>query len=294
MSTPKPGSSRVAPKPFSRFTFWREMMSSTAKHGTALITGASTGIGAVYADRLAKRGYDLVLVARDKQRLDALATRLQSETGRKVEVLAADLTQSSDLRRVEERLRKDAAITTLVNNAGLTVNGSLDVVDPDKLESLIDLNITALTRLTVAITPRLVAARQGTIINIASVVPLAPELFGATYTASKAYVLSFTQSMQAELGPKGIRVQGVLPGATRTEIWERAGMDVDALPAEMVMHVDEMVDASLAGFDNGDLITIPSLPDAKDWDNFIKARQALGPNLSHNHAAPRFKVKQVA
>jgi len=267
---------------------------TTTDHNTALITGASTGIGAVYADRLAKRGHDLILVARDKQRLEALAEKLRAATGRKVEVLPADLTSPADLRRVEERLRNDAAITTLVNNAGMAVDGTLDVADPDKLETLINLNVTALTRLTVAITPRLIARQGGTIINIASVLALVTEMFSATYNASKAYVLSFTQSMQTELGKHGIRVHAVLPGATRTEIWERAGIDVNQLPAEMVMHVDEMVDASLAGFDQGELVTIPSLPDAADWDSFTKARQALGPNLSHNHAAARFKVKQAA
>jgi hypothetical protein len=268
--------------------------SSATTLGTALITGASTGIGSVYADRLAKRGHDLILVARDKQRLDALAGRLRAETGRKIEVLPADLTAPADLRRVEERLRGDSAITTLVNNAGMAVNGTLDTVDADKLETLIDLNVTALTRLAVAITPRLIARQGGTVINVASVLALAPEMFSATYNATKAFVLSFTQSMQAELGKNGIRVQAVLPGATRTEIWERAGIDVNQLPAEMVMHVDEMVDAALAGFDQGEQVTIPSLPDAADWDNFIKARQALGPNLSHNRAAARFKVSQAA
>jgi short-subunit dehydrogenase len=265
----------------------------TATPGTALITGASTGIGAVYADRLAKRGHDLILVARDKQRLEALAQRLRAETGRKVEVLAADLTAAADLRRVEDRLRRDETITTLVNNAGIAVDGTLDVVDADKLETLIDLNITAVTRLAVAITPRLVARQGGTIINIASVLALVTDMFSATYNASKAYVLSFTQSMQTELGKHGIRVQAVLPGATRTEIWERAGIDVNAFPPEMVMHVDEMVDAALAGFDLGEAITIPSLPDAADWDKFLKARQVLGPNLSHQYAAARYKVKQV-
>jgi short-subunit dehydrogenase len=264
---------------------------TTTHHGTALITGASTGIGAVYADRLAKRGHDLVLVARDKQRLEALAERLRAETGRKVEVLAADLTAPADLRRVEARLRTDSDITTLVNNAGMSVTGTLDIADADQLEKLIDLNVTALTRLAVAITPRLVAKQGGTVINIASVLALAPEMFNATYNATKAFVLSFTQSMQAELGKHGVRVQAVLPGATHTESWERAGIDVNQLPAEMVMSVDEMVDASLAGFDQGELVTIPSLPNAADWDNFVKARQALGPNLSHNHAAPRFKTK---
>lgn len=270
-------------------------ISTTSAHGgTVLITGASTGIGAIYADRLAKRGHDLVLVARDKQRLEALAARLRTETGHQVEVLPADLTSPADLRRVEERLRNDAAITGLVNNAGIATTGTLDSADPDQLEKVIDINVTALTRLSAAIAPRLVAQKGGTVINIASVLALAPEMFNATYNATKAYVLSFTQSMQVELGQHGVRVQAVLPGATRTEIWERAGADVNALPAEMVMHVDEMVDAALAGFDAGELVTLPSLPDSADWDNYVKARQALGPNLSHKHAAPRFGVKQAA
>ncbi|HVJ41622.1 MAG TPA: SDR family oxidoreductase [Dongiaceae bacterium] len=266
---------------------------TSAPAGTALITGASTGIGAVYADRLAKRGHDLVLVARDKQRLENLATRLRAETGRKVEVLVADLTNAANLRAVEERVRHDDAITTLVNNAGIAVAGTLDAVDPDRLETMIDINVTALTRLSVAITPRLIARHGGTVINIASILALVPEMFSATYNATKAYVLSFTQSMQAELGKHGIRVQAVLPGATRTEIWERAGADINALPPEMVMQVDEMVDASLAGFDAGELVTLPALPDAGQWDSFLKARQAMVPNLSRSHAAPRFGVKQV-
>ncbi|HVJ33623.1 MAG TPA: SDR family oxidoreductase [Terriglobia bacterium] len=265
----------------------------SAGSGTALITGASTGIGAVYADRLAKRGHDLILVARDKQRLEALAARLRSETGRKVEVLPADLGNPANLRVVEERLRSDAAITTLINNAGVAVAGTLDVVDPDRLEAMIGINVTALTRLSVAITPRLIARRGGTVVNIASILALVPEMFSATYNATKAYVLSFTQSMQAELGQHGIRVQAVLPGATRTEIWERAGADVNALPPEMVMQVDEMVDAALAGFDAGELVTLPALPDAGQWDSFVKARQAMVPNLSRSHAAARYGVKQV-
>src|SRR6185369_12697454 len=166
-----------------------KMMTSTHAAGTALITGASTGIGAVYADRLAKRGHDLILVARDKQRLEDLAARLRAETGRKIEVLPADLTNVANLRLVEERLRNDAAITTLINNAGIAVTGTLDVADPDKLETMIDINIVALTRLAAAITPRLVTQRGGTVINIASVLALVPEMFNATYNATKAYVL---------------------------------------------------------------------------------------------------------
>lgn len=270
------------------------MTTSQISAGTVLITGASSGIGAVYADRLAKRGHDLILVARDGQRLEKLASRLSGETGRKVEVFVADLTKKADLRKVEARLRGDTAITTLVNNAGIAVTEPLALADPDRLETVIDLNVTALTRLAAAIVPGLVARKSGTIINIASIVALAPELLGGTYSASKAYVLAFTQSMQNELSKDGIRIQAVLPGATRTEIWERAGTDINNLPAEILMSVDEMVDASLAGLDQGELVTIPSLPNAGDWETLNNARLALAPNLSKNHAAPRYKVRAAA
>lgn len=263
---------------------------TSTTQGTALITGASTGIGAVYADRLAKCGHDLILVARDRQRLDQLAARLAAETGRRVDVLVADLTQSTNLRLVEERLRNDTTITTLVNNAGLATMEPLAVADIEKIQRLIDLNVTAFTRVAAAVVPNFVARKRGTIINIASVVALAPEMISASYSASKAYVLAFTQAMQNELGAQGIRVQAVLPGATRTEIWERGGTDINNLPAEILMSVDEMVDAALSGLDQGELITIPSLPNLADWETYNKARIALGPNLSRNHAANRYKV----
>jgi hypothetical protein len=264
--------------------------STSPSKGIALITGASTGIGAVYADRLAKRGHDLVLVARDRQRLDKLAQRLIAETGRTVEVVVADLTNRADLARVEARLRSDSQITVLINNAGMATMQPLATANIEDSQRLIDLNITAFTRVATAAAPTFAARGSGTIINIASIVALAPELISAVYSASKAYVLAFTQSMQHELGAKGIQVQAVLPGATRTEIWERAGTHVDQLPQEIVMPVDEMVDAALAGLDQGELITIPSLPDDADWARFDAARLALGPNLSRNTAATRYKA----
>src|ERR1700749_356627 len=159
----------------------------SAPKGTALITGASTGIGAVYADRLAKRGYDLILVARSQERLSEVSARLKS-TGRKVETIAADLTKKEDVQRVAERLRTDPGITALVNNAGLGSAGKLLDSNIDDLESMIALNITALTRLALAALPGFVARKNGLLINIASVVVLAPELLNGTYSGSKAYV----------------------------------------------------------------------------------------------------------
>jgi short-subunit dehydrogenase len=264
-------------------------MTSVNANGTALITGASSGIGAVYADRLAKRGFDLLLVARDQARLEALAARLRAETGVKVEVLKADLTNRADLSVVENRLRDDASITLLLNNAGVAFTGTLAEADPDGLDTLIQLNIVALTRLASAAAAGFGKQGRGAIINLGSVVAMMPETFNGAYAATKAYVLSLSQSLNAEVSPLGIQVQAVLPGATRTEIWERSGLDLNKFPQEMVMDVTEMVDAALAGFDQAELVTIPSLPDAADWNAVVTARLALGPNLSLSRAAARYK-----
>jgi short-subunit dehydrogenase len=267
---------------------------SNSKHGTALVTGASSGIGKVYADRLAHRGYDLILVARDKERLNVLAAQLKVAAGVNVEVFQADLTAKTDLLRVEQRLRDDDAITLLVNNAGLGGNGPLAAANPDGIEKIVLLNVLAVARLAAAAAQAFSARKSGTIVNVGSVLGLAPEMFPGVYPATKAFVQTLTLGLHAELGASGIKLQAVLPGATRTEIWERSGKDVESLPAEMLMEVDEMVDAALAGFDAGELVTIPSLPDAADWHALEAARQKLGPNLSRNTAAARYKSTQSA
>ena len=253
-----------------------------------LITGASSGIGAVYADRFAKRGHDLVVVARDRARLESLAERLRRATGVSVDLLPADLTDPRQLAQVEARLRDDARIGVLVNNAGATAAGGFVDQGPDAVADLIGLNVTALTRLASAVAPRFVAAGAGAIVNIGSVVGLVPEFGMAVYGATKAFVLFLSQGLALELGPKGVYVQAVLPAATRTEIWARSGRDVNALPA--VMEVDELVDAALAGFDRRETVTIPPLPDAAQWDAFEAARQAMIPNFAQAHAADRYRA----
>jgi short-subunit dehydrogenase len=258
--------------------------------GTALVTGASGGIGAIYADRLARRGFDLVLVARDAPRLKEVAARIGADTGRAVEVVTADLTLKDGQQRIERILQDDARITLLVNNAGVGATQPLVDSDVESLDRMIQLNVTALTRLARAAVPGFVARGHGAVINIASIVALAPELLNGTYAASKAFVLTLTQSMHHELGPKGIQVQAVLPGATSTNFWNVAGVPVSHLPGEIVMDAQEMVDAALVGFDRGELVTIPSLPDAADWEAFDAARKAMGPNLSRSHAAPRYQA----
>jgi len=263
-------------------------MSTTSTKGTALITGASSGIGAVYADRLARRGYDLVLVARDQQRLAALADQLANATGVSVEVLQADLTVKADLLKVEQRLRGDTSLSLLVNNAGNAVAGPLLTADIDKIEAMLQLNVVAPTRLAAAAAANFAARKTGTVVNIASVVAYAPGMISGSYSATKAYALNFTQAMQQEFGPQGVRIQAVLPGATRTEIWERGGLSVDNLPAAMVMEVGAMVDAALTGLDQGEAITMPALESLADWQAMEAARQALGPQLSTSQPASRY------
>ena len=262
-------------------------MTSTVSKGTALITGASSGIGAIYADRLANRGYDLILVARNRERLDSLASRMTTETGRTVEVVGADLASEEGIARIEEVLRTDASITMLVNNAGVGATAPLLQSDPAKMDAMITLNVVALSRLAKAAAPKLVERGGGTIINISSIVAVAPERLNGVYGGTKAFVLAFSQSLHHELAEQGIRVQVVLPGATSTEFWDIAGRPVSNLPESIVMSAADMVDAALAGLDQGELVTIPSLPDAADWNTFEAARQALGPNLSHSKPAAR-------
>jgi short-subunit dehydrogenase len=255
---------------------------------SVLITGASTGIGAVYADRFARRGHDLVLVARDLSRLDAVAARLRKEYGVAVDVLQTDLNDPPALARIEALLQNDERIGVLINNAGAAAEGDFLDQSPDQVAQLIGLNTTALARLTAAVAPRFVKAGSGAIVNIGSVVGLAPELGMSVYGATKAFVLFLSQGLQLELGPKGVYVQAVLPAATRTEIWERSGRDVDALPA--VMEVDDLVDAALAGFDRREPVTIPPLHDAGQWDAFDAARKAMLPNFMQSQPAPRYRA----
>ncbi|HEY4372270.1 MAG TPA: SDR family oxidoreductase [Burkholderiales bacterium] len=259
-----------------------------SKKTTALITGASTGIGATYAERLARRGHDLVLVARDIKRLEELAKRLRVETGVAVDLLPADLTRAEDLAKVEARLREDAKIGLLVNNAGMAAHGSYASPDLQGWQSLIALNITALTRLTGAVLPRYLEQGGGDIINIASVLAFAPEMPLGPYAATKSFVVTLTQGINAEVGARGVYAQAVLPAATRTEIWERSGRDVNSLAG--VMEVGEMVDAALVGYDRRETITLPSLPDAAQWDAYDSARKAMLPNVSQSHAAARYRA----
>jgi short-subunit dehydrogenase len=269
-------------------------MTQSTNLGTALVTGAYAGIGAVYAQRLAARGYDLVLAARDTGRLNAKATELRAAHGVSVEVIGADLTKPADVRALAAKIADDVSVTLLVNNAGAAVLGGFVDNTPENIDHLIDLNVTAVAHLANAAAKAFAARGRGTIVNVSSVVGLVPEYGGAIYGATKAFVTYLTQAIAHELSGLGVRLQAVLPGATRTEIWERSGRNPADLDPERTMDADELVDAALAGLDAGELITIPSLPDAADWDAYQAARAVLLPNISKAHPAARYGVKKVA
>lgn len=255
---------------------------------SVLVTGASTGIGAAYADRFARRGHDLVLVARNRKRMEALAARLRQETGVAVDIVEADLTQADELAVVEARLRDDARIGILINNAGTAIGGSFIEQSTDVVTRLLALNTTAMLRLCSAVAPRFAQAGEGAIINVGSVVGLAPEFAMTVYGATKAFALFLSQGLGIELGPKGVYVQAVLPAATRTEIWEHAGADVNSMTG--VMEVDDLVDAAMVGFDRREAVTIPPLPDVEQWNAYQAARQAILPNTRQDQAAARYRT----
>jgi short-subunit dehydrogenase len=254
---------------------------------SVLITGASSGIGAAYAHRFAKRGHDLVLVARDRARMEALAARLRKDAGVAIDILPADLTNRDDLAIVEARLRDDSRIGILINNAGAALAGTFDQQDIDDVDRLVALNTTAVIRLANIAAKSFAKVGTGAIVNISSVVGLAPEFGQTVYGATKAFVTFLSQSMNLELTPKGVYVQAVLPSATATEIWERAGANISTLPA--MMDVGELVDAALVGFDRREAVTIPPLPDAGQWDSYQAARQAMFVGFGNVLAAERYR-----
>jgi len=261
-----------------------------ANKGTAVITGASTGMGAVYADRLARQGYDLVLIARDEERLARVARQVSAATDRRVEVLVADLADPGALHRVEAQLGGRVDVTLLVNNAGVGSVAPLLDADVEAMDRMIALNVTALTRLTYAVAPGMAARGAGTIVNVSSIVAIATEMMNGVYGASKAYVLAFTQGLQHEFGAKGLRVQAVLPGVTATGFWDALGHPLERLPAAVIMSVDDLVDAALAGLAQGEQVTIPGLHEGDKWTAFDAARRELAGMFGNAAPAARYAV----
>jgi len=234
----------------------------------ALVTGASSGIGAAFAEHLAQDGYDLVIVARRRDRLESLAGQLQQNHHSNVDVIVADLSKSDDLRTVEKRVAEDSALELLVNNAGFGAYMPFVQLDPDKAEELINVQVLAVARLTRAALPGMIARGHGSIINVSSRLAFSGPMGSsqlpkrATYAGTKAFVITFTQLLQSELEGTGVRVQALCPGLVRTEFHERVGMDPNRFSPQMIMAAEDLVDASLAGLKSGEVICIPALEDA--------------------------------
>jgi short-subunit dehydrogenase len=255
---------------------------------TALITGSSSGIGTVYARRLAARGHDLVLVARATDRLNSLAVELRDSHGIAIEVITADLTVDLQLEVITKRLRSGPPVDILVNNAGTGLTGDFTIADPAKMANLLQLNVVAPTLLASAAIAGMVERGRGAIINIASALALFPERSHGIYAATKSYMMTLSQSLAAEVTTKGVYVQVVLPAATRTEIFERSGGDIRKVPN--VMEVDDLVDAALVGFDRKELVTMPPLSDIAPWEAFEQARGALALGFGNSKPAARYRT----
>jgi uncharacterized protein len=256
--------------------------------GTAIVTGATGGVGALYAAGLAERGYDLLLVGRQQKRLDALAKAVKQKTNVKVETLVANLAEARDLARIEARISSDPAITALINNAGTASFGSFAKQSSEAVDEMTAVNITAMTRLTHAVLPGFLARSAGSIVNIASVLAFHPWPEFGVYNASKAYVVSFSQALQGEVAGKGVLVQVVIPPAVDTDFWNKAGLPVINLPVGSVMKPQHLVDAALKGLDRGESWVFPSLPDQALWNDHEKTRQALVGALMNGTPAARY------
>ncbi|MEB4208449.1 SDR family oxidoreductase [Mycobacterium sp. 94-17] len=237
----------------------------------ALITGPTSGIGAGFARRYAGDGYDLVLVARDVDRLNELSDELQKHSG-SIEILPADLADAAGRQRVCDRLA--GGVSVLVNNAGFGTSGDFWSSDPGLLQSQLDVNVTAVMHLTRAALPAMLEAGAGTVVNIASVAGLVPGR-GSTYSASKAWVISFSEGLSVGLQGTGVSVHAVCPGYVRTEFHERAGIDMAKSPSFMWLEVDDVVSESLADIARGKVISIPGL----QYKAIIAAERLMPRNL---------------
>ena len=249
--------------------------SGTAKLGTAVVSGASAGIGKVYAERLAKKGYDLFLVARRADRLDAIAKDLTQQYGIQVKTQTADLGDAAQLETVAKAISGDDQITLLVNNAGTNFVGPLDSMSVDQLNTLVNLNIVALTRLAMAVLPGLKSRNQGALVNIGSILGFESTPYTPIYGATKAYVQSLSKALQAELAGTNVVVQLVTPAATVSEIWDVQGFPLSNIDPKIVMSTEDMVDAALVGLERREKVTAPSVQDDAVVIKYFDAGSAL-------------------
>ncbi len=262
-------------------------MSTPTPRSLAVVTGASSGIGKAYADRLAAQGHALLLVARRRDRLTEVATDLASRHGVPVDTLVADLEQPADLAVLEQRLSSEP-VAVLVNNAGAGGLGPTSKSTADKMESLIRLNIVALTRLSHAALVGFRARGAGTLVNIGSIIAFAPSKGGAVYSGSKAYVLNFTRSLQLEYADSVLRIQVVMPGPIRTEFFSSQGLSDGIFPDQSFITAEQLVDAALAGLAAGELVTTPTLCDRSIWAGLEAERGRYMAQVMAGTVAPHY------
>jgi len=262
----------------------------------ALVTGASSGIGQAFAERLAQDGYDLIIVARRGDRLQSLATQLRTKHHANVEVMAADLSKPDELRAVEQRIGGDTALELLVNNAGFGTYMPLVQLDPDQAEALITVQVIAVMRLTRAALPGMIARGHGSIINVSSRLAFSGPMGStqlpkrATYASTKSFVITFTQLVQSELEGTGVRAQALCPGLVRTEFHERVGMDPDRFPHQMVMKAEDLVGASLVGLKLGEVICIPALENTDLLEQLQEDQSQLFETSATGKVATRYSI----
>ena len=268
-------------------------MSDTANRTAALVTGASAGIGQAYAERLARDGRNVIVVARRRDRLEDLARRLKKSTGVEVTVLAADLTQPGDLHTVEQAIAEHPTLDLVVNSAGFGGYKPFADLPPDEAEELIRLHIVALTRLTRAALPGMIARKQGAIVNIASLlafsasVPAPPMPFRAVYAGAKSYIVTFSEIVAAEVKASGVQVQALCPGIVATEFHDVRGLKSDGLPHGM--SPEDVVEGSLAGLRLGDVICVPQLEDRAVVQKLEESRTALLRTAAMTEVAERYR-----
>jgi short-subunit dehydrogenase len=262
--------------------------------GTAVVTGASGGVGQSYAEGLARRGCDLLLVDRQESRIRDIARRLSDATGRKVASATHDLSDHADLAKLEARLQADQTVTLLANLAGAATFSPFNEISTDDIDQTIAVNITALTRLSRAVAPGFAKRRSGVIVNFASILAFHvwPEF--SIYNAAKAFVVAFSQSLQGELRGKDVLVQVVSPPATATTFWQKAGLPHENLPPDAVMRPADLVQGALASLDKREEWVMPSLADVTRWDAFQKARGELVNGMMSGKLAERYFVHETA
>ncbi len=245
---------------------------------TALITGASSGIGEAFARKLALLGYDLVLVARRKERLDAIAGELEEKHPVTVEVLPGDLSKDDDISRIEQRIEALDTLAMLVNNAGFGTRGAFADVDLRKSLAMIQVHVTASTRLARAALPGMITRRKGTLINVGSPSAFIPLSGNAIYSATKAYLIAFSECLDLEVQDAGIKVQALCPGFTYSgfhDTDEYEGMNRSKIPNVLWMSAEETVEQSLNALDSRKVVFVPGLVNRLMYVTFRKVTRRL-------------------